>query len=323
MKVELGGNGLSMKVFRRLASIAVAQGDEETGLTLYEVALDGFTFMDIHRWRAECTDHIGTILERRGDIAKAAIFLREAKPLFATSLQTKNSARMETKLLALTQQNSHFRAPRNRNTTSIWRAGVANTISGCTHRQPPATTTADTQHRLAPSEGSLLAWTQLREAAHSPRRMSRANGAVVSRRRMDVRALLETRIDGRLEYHSFILRIVLFPGAPQSGFSALMQFSHSEDTVVDIYNWLPSRLSFEHMHAFNSTSRKFEGFFWENALLNAIQRSIHLWILVFESPVNRPNFDRTRFDFGPVVLMGVDSKSNPARSNHEAIRIRF
>jgi hypothetical protein len=102
-----------MKVFRCLASIAVAQGDEETGLTLYEVALDGFTFMDIHRWRAECTDHIGTILERRGDIAKAAKFLREAKPLFATSLQTKNSARMETKLLALTQQNSHFRAPRN------------------------------------------------------------------------------------------------------------------------------------------------------------------------------------------------------------------
>jgi hypothetical protein len=72
--------------------------------TLYEVALDGFTFMNIYRWRAECTDHIGTILERRGDIAKAAKFWREAKPLFTTSLQTMNSARMEAKLLVPPQQ---------------------------------------------------------------------------------------------------------------------------------------------------------------------------------------------------------------------------
>jgi hypothetical protein len=74
LALKTGDKLSSMKAFRRLASIAVAQGDEETRLTLYEVALDGFTFMDIHRWRAECTDHIGTILERRGDIAKAAKF---------------------------------------------------------------------------------------------------------------------------------------------------------------------------------------------------------------------------------------------------------
>ncbi|KAF8169417.1 hypothetical protein K438DRAFT_1774215 [Mycena galopus ATCC 62051] len=104
LALETGDKLSSMKAVRHLASIAVAQEDEETGLTLYEVALDGFTFMDIHRWRAECTDHTGTILGRRGNIAKAAKFLREAKPLFATSLQTKNSAQMETKLLALTQQ---------------------------------------------------------------------------------------------------------------------------------------------------------------------------------------------------------------------------
>jgi hypothetical protein len=38
-----------MKAFRCLGQISVAQGDIETALSLFTVALDGFTFMDVHR----------------------------------------------------------------------------------------------------------------------------------------------------------------------------------------------------------------------------------------------------------------------------------
>jgi hypothetical protein len=44
----------TMQAFRCLGQIFSAQGDDETALSLFNVALDGFTFMDVHRWRADC-----------------------------------------------------------------------------------------------------------------------------------------------------------------------------------------------------------------------------------------------------------------------------
>lgn len=87
-----------MKALRCLASISFAQGDEETSLSLYGVALDGFTFMDIHRWRADCMDRTAQILQRRGEISRATELWREAKPLFERSLQGNDCRRMEDKL---------------------------------------------------------------------------------------------------------------------------------------------------------------------------------------------------------------------------------
>jgi hypothetical protein len=44
----------TMQAFRCLGKIFSAQGDDETALSLFNVALDGFTFMDLHHWRGDC-----------------------------------------------------------------------------------------------------------------------------------------------------------------------------------------------------------------------------------------------------------------------------
>ncbi|KAJ7254831.1 hypothetical protein C8J57DRAFT_1656907 [Mycena rebaudengoi] len=44
----------TMQAFRCLGQIVSAEGDDETTLSLFNIALDGFTFMDIHHWRADC-----------------------------------------------------------------------------------------------------------------------------------------------------------------------------------------------------------------------------------------------------------------------------
>jgi tetratricopeptide (TPR) repeat protein len=44
----------TMQALRCIGQFFYAQGDDETALSLFSVALDGFTFMDVHRWRADC-----------------------------------------------------------------------------------------------------------------------------------------------------------------------------------------------------------------------------------------------------------------------------
>jgi hypothetical protein len=44
----------TMQAFRCLGQIFSTKGEDETALSLFNVALDGFTFMDVHRWRADC-----------------------------------------------------------------------------------------------------------------------------------------------------------------------------------------------------------------------------------------------------------------------------
>jgi tetratricopeptide (TPR) repeat protein len=51
----------TMKAFRCLGQIFVAQGDDGTALSLFTVALDGLTFMDVHHWRADCMVQIADI----------------------------------------------------------------------------------------------------------------------------------------------------------------------------------------------------------------------------------------------------------------------
>jgi hypothetical protein len=41
----------TIAAFRCLAIIFIALGDDETTFNLFQAALDGFAFMDIHRWR--------------------------------------------------------------------------------------------------------------------------------------------------------------------------------------------------------------------------------------------------------------------------------
>ncbi|KAJ7265591.1 hypothetical protein C8J57DRAFT_1229822 [Mycena rebaudengoi] len=88
----------TMQAFRCLSQISSVQGDNETALSLFNVALDGFTFMDIHRWRADCMVRMGDILSNHGEAMKAVELWKAARPLFKRSSQTKDILMIDRKL---------------------------------------------------------------------------------------------------------------------------------------------------------------------------------------------------------------------------------
>jgi hypothetical protein len=87
-----------MHTFRCLGQIFLAEGDDETALRLFKVALDGFTFMDVHHWRADCMVRIADILNNRGEVMKAVELWKTARPLFERSSQMKDIAWIDAKL---------------------------------------------------------------------------------------------------------------------------------------------------------------------------------------------------------------------------------
>ncbi|KAJ7268546.1 hypothetical protein C8J57DRAFT_1717249 [Mycena rebaudengoi] len=88
----------TMQAFRCLGQIFSDQGDDETALSLFNVALDGFTFMDVHRWRADCMVRIGDILNNCGEVIKAIELWKTARPLFERSSQMKDVIKIDTKI---------------------------------------------------------------------------------------------------------------------------------------------------------------------------------------------------------------------------------
>ncbi|KAJ7469517.1 hypothetical protein FB451DRAFT_1476337 [Mycena latifolia] len=79
----------------------LAEGDEDTAHSLFEVALEAFTQMDIHRSRAECMLPLGDIAKECGDLVKAVGLWRDARPLFERSLQGKEVAKIDTRFAAI------------------------------------------------------------------------------------------------------------------------------------------------------------------------------------------------------------------------------
>ncbi|KAJ6475994.1 hypothetical protein C8R47DRAFT_1075826 [Mycena vitilis] len=62
--------------------------DESTAMNLFNLALEGFTYMDVHCSRAECMLHIGDIHKRQGDLPRAVELWETAGPLFRRSSQS-------------------------------------------------------------------------------------------------------------------------------------------------------------------------------------------------------------------------------------------
>jgi tetratricopeptide (TPR) repeat protein len=88
----------TMHAFRCLGQIFSAEGDVETALSLFNVALDGFTFMDVHRWRADCMVCIADIVNNHGEVMKAVNLWKAARPLFEQSSQMQDITRIDAKL---------------------------------------------------------------------------------------------------------------------------------------------------------------------------------------------------------------------------------
>jgi tetratricopeptide (TPR) repeat protein len=72
--------------------------DKETAANLYLVALEGFTYMDVHHSRAQCMIHLGDLAEGQGHTSKAIGFWEAARPLFEQALQAKDVAQIDARL---------------------------------------------------------------------------------------------------------------------------------------------------------------------------------------------------------------------------------
>ncbi|KAJ6626077.1 hypothetical protein B0H10DRAFT_1942216 [Mycena sp. CBHHK59/15] len=93
----------TMKALCSIGDICFAEADEQTALSLYEVALDGFTFMGVHQWKTNCMMHIAAVFEHHGDTLKCLELWKAARPLFEQSSQAKDVAMVDGKVEAAMQ----------------------------------------------------------------------------------------------------------------------------------------------------------------------------------------------------------------------------
>jgi hypothetical protein len=86
------------KALQFLGDVFLTQGDESTAINLFTVALDGFTYMDVHCSRAECMLRLGDISKMRSDLFKAVGLWETARPLFERSSQMKQVQQIDERL---------------------------------------------------------------------------------------------------------------------------------------------------------------------------------------------------------------------------------
>ncbi|KAJ7794474.1 hypothetical protein B0H13DRAFT_1935214 [Mycena leptocephala] len=86
---------------RSLGDIFLVQHDELTAISLFTVALEGFTQMDVHRSRAECMLRLGDISKGHGDLFKAVEFWERARPLLERSSQAKQVQHINERLAGI------------------------------------------------------------------------------------------------------------------------------------------------------------------------------------------------------------------------------
>jgi hypothetical protein len=78
--------------------IFVENNEQETALNLFRVALDEFSIMGVHQWKADCMLRMAEIFERRGDTANSVEMWRAAIPVLQRCSQAQSMARVEAKL---------------------------------------------------------------------------------------------------------------------------------------------------------------------------------------------------------------------------------
>ncbi|KAJ7121538.1 hypothetical protein C8R44DRAFT_736331 [Mycena epipterygia] len=84
-----------------MGDVLLSQGDKDTAYNLFIVALERFTYMDVHRSRANCMLRLGDIAKYRGQLAKAVDHWKMARPLFKRSSQAKDMAQIDIRLASV------------------------------------------------------------------------------------------------------------------------------------------------------------------------------------------------------------------------------
>ncbi|KAJ7480724.1 hypothetical protein FB451DRAFT_1365150 [Mycena latifolia] len=102
------------KAIQVLGDVFLADDDLGTAISLFTVALKGFTQMDVHRSRGECMLRLGDIMNCNGDMVKAAQYWNTARPLFERSSQVKEVAYIDQRLAGVTNLSEDTLGPTSR-----------------------------------------------------------------------------------------------------------------------------------------------------------------------------------------------------------------
>ncbi|KAJ7729280.1 hypothetical protein B0H14DRAFT_2640462 [Mycena olivaceomarginata] len=81
-----------------LGDAFASQNDENTAISLFTIGLEGFTYLDVHRSRAECMLRFEDISERTGHLPRALEHWEKARPLFQRSSQAKRVENIDRRL---------------------------------------------------------------------------------------------------------------------------------------------------------------------------------------------------------------------------------
>ncbi|KAJ7656614.1 hypothetical protein B0H17DRAFT_1337963 [Mycena rosella] len=89
------------KALRCLGAIFSVQQENDTALSLFEVACTGFAAMGVYRSHADCLRGMAGVHEERGDFAKAGDLLMKARPLYERCQQAREIERLDAKVQAM------------------------------------------------------------------------------------------------------------------------------------------------------------------------------------------------------------------------------
>ncbi|KAJ7715749.1 hypothetical protein B0H16DRAFT_1701595 [Mycena metata] len=92
------------KALQFIGDVHIMQNDELTAVSLFTVALAGFTYMDVHRSRAECMIRLGDMAKKNGDLLKALELWETAKPLFQCSSQAKRVQDIDERVGSISEE---------------------------------------------------------------------------------------------------------------------------------------------------------------------------------------------------------------------------
>ncbi|KAJ7242073.1 hypothetical protein C8J57DRAFT_1726465 [Mycena rebaudengoi] len=99
--VRLKSTAGTYDALRCVGDVFMGRGDERAAGSVFEVALDGFTGMDVHLGRATCMERLGGIYLGRGDEAKARELWEGARPLYVRASQRREAGAIEERLRRL------------------------------------------------------------------------------------------------------------------------------------------------------------------------------------------------------------------------------
>ncbi|KAJ7774020.1 hypothetical protein B0H16DRAFT_1684947 [Mycena metata] len=89
------------KALQFMGDVFLEENDESTAFSLFTLALEGFTQMDVHQSRAECMIRLGDLSNKHGDLLRALELWETARPLFEYSSQAKRVQDINERLVGI------------------------------------------------------------------------------------------------------------------------------------------------------------------------------------------------------------------------------